>query len=180
MIKILKLAITYKDKLNKVFQNVVFQDKYKFYNFENYWQYNMKLSEDSWNDIEFVSVDDKDNIRGFLRAGISRTSDKVSSLGIMNFYDTNVTFSRDLYKFLTDLFDKFSFRKIEFTVVVDNPVEKMYDKYIEKYGGSIVGIKKEGTKLLDGNYYDVKIYEIFREDYLKCKRRKLYETRKKF
>jgi len=60
----------------------------------------MKLSEDSWNDIELVSVDNQDNVLGFFRAGILRTSDKISSLGIINFYDKNLTFSRDLYQFL--------------------------------------------------------------------------------
>ena len=48
-----------------------------------------------------------------------------------------------------------------------NPIEKMYDKYINKYGGRIIGINKQSTKLQDENYYDVKYYEIFREDYLK-------------
>jgi len=98
-----------------------------------------------------------------------RSSDKVSSLGIINFYDKNLTFSRDLYKFLKDLFEKYNFRKIEFNVVIGNPIEKMYDKYIDKYGGSIVGIRKESTRLQDGKYYDVKIYEIFRENYLGLK-----------
>lgn len=164
---ILKLAYTYKDKLQQQFQNIVFQDKYKYYNYDNYWHYTLKLSEDSWNDIELVSVDNQDNVRGFFRAGISRASDKVSSLAIINFYDKNITFSRDLYQFLKDLFEKYNFRKIEFNIVIGNPIEKMYDKYINKYGGKIVGINKQSTKLQDGNYYDVKYYEIFREDYLK-------------
>jgi len=50
-----------------------------------------------------------------------------------------------------------------------NPIEKMYDKYINKYGGRIIGINKQSTKLQDGNYYDVKYYEIFRDDYLRLK-----------
>ena len=85
----------------------------------------------------------------------------------MNFYDKNVTFSRDLYIFLTDLFNKFNFRKIEFTVVIGNPAEVMYDRIMDKYGGSIVGIKKLSTKLIDGKYYDVKMYEIFKDDFNK-------------
>jgi len=167
VVHILKLAYSYKDKLQQQFQNIIFQEKYKFYNYDNYWYYNVKLSEDSWNDIELVSINNQDNVIGFFRAGISRTSDKVSSLTIINFYDKNIVFSRDLYQFLKDLFEKYNFRKIEFNVAMGNPIEKMYDKYINKYGGKIVGINKQSTKLQDGNYYDVKYYEIFREDYLK-------------
>jgi hypothetical protein len=169
VIHILKLAYQYKDKLQVAYSNIIFQDKYKFYNFNNYWNYQLKLSESSWDDIEMTSVDQNDNVRGYLRAGISRTSDKISCLGIMNFYDTNVTFSRDLYQFLKDLFEKYNFRKFEFNVVVGNPIEKMYDKYIKKYGGSIVGIKRESTKLQDDKLYDIKLYEIFKENYMKMK-----------
>jgi len=164
---ILKLAFTYKDKLQSTFQNIVFQNKFKFYNYSNYWDCNLKLSEDSWNDIELVSVDNQDNVIGFFRASIIRTSEKVSSLGIVNFYDKNLTFSRDLYQFLKELFEKYNFRKIEFNVVIGNPIEKMYDKYIDKYGGRIIGVSSKSTRLHDGIYYDVKHYEIFRKDYLK-------------
>ena len=34
-----------------------------------------------------------------------------------------------------------------------------------KYGGSIVGTKKASTKLIDGKYYNVKMYEIFKSDF---------------
>jgi len=161
----LKIAHTYKDKLQIAYNKIILTDKYKYFNFTNYWDYAIKLSENSWNEIEAVSVDRDDNVIGFFRAGISRESDKVSSLGIINFYDKNVTFSRDLYVFLTDLFNKFNFRKIEFTVVIGNPAEVMYDRIMDKYGGNIVGIKKKSTKLVDGLYYDVKMYEIFKDDF---------------
>jgi len=166
---LLKLAHTYKDKLQAKYSEVVFQEKYKFYNCSSYWDYEVKIADDSWNNIQFVSVDEKDNIRGYLVAHISRASDKVSGLGIINFYDTNIIFSKDLYQFLKDLFEKFNLRKVEFTVVVGNPIEKMYDKYIEKYGGRIIGVSKEDSKLQDGKYYDLKYYEIFKDEYFKHK-----------
>ena len=61
---------------------------------------------------------------------------------------------------------KYNFRKIEFTVIVGNPIEKMFDKYIGKYGGRIVGIGKESVKLPDNLFYDSKLYEIFKVDFL--------------
>jgi len=161
----LKIAYTYKDKLQEVYNTIVFNDKYKYYNNSIYWSYEVKLSQDSWNNIEMVSVDKNNNVRGFFRASISRESDKISALGIMNFYDKSVTFSKDLYQFLSDLFIKYNFRKIEFTVVIGNPAEKMYDRIMKKYGGRIVGVEKLSTKLVDGLYYDVKYYEIFKEDF---------------
>ena len=165
----LKLAITYKDKLNKAFNNTILDIKYKYYYFENYWTYDIELSKDSWNRIELVSIDSNDNIKGFFSATISRTSDMVLGLSTINFENKNIIFAKDMYNFIVDLFEKYNFRKIEFSVIVGNPIEKMYDKYITKYGGCIVGTRKESTRLTDGKYYDVKQYEIFREDYLKHK-----------
>jgi len=165
----LRPAYIYQSKLQEEYNKTIFNDKYKYYNFVNYWDYIIKLTESSWNDIEMVSIDKDDNVLGFFRANISRESDKIQSLGIINFYDKNFVFSRDLYQFLVDLFDKYNFRKIEWTVVVGNPAEHMYDKVINKYGGRIVGIKEKGTKLIDGLYYDVKLYEIFKEDFDKAR-----------
>jgi hypothetical protein len=44
--------------------------------------------------------------------------------------------------------------------VVGNPAERMYDKFIEKYNGRVVGIKKNEVKLVDGKFYGLKLYEI--------------------
>ena len=149
--------------MQTAFQNITFEEKYKYYT-GGYWNYNLNLSENSLDNIQMVSIDAQDNIRGFLCAEISRNSDKISSLAIINFYGKNAVFSKDLYQFIKNLFVKFNFRKVEFGIVVGNPIEKMYDKYIEKYNGSITGIQHKSIKLQDNLYYDEKFYEIFRED----------------
>lgn len=46
----------------------------------------------------------------------------------------------DLGQALQDIFEKFKFRKLTFCVVVGNPIEKSYDKMINKYNGRIIGI----------------------------------------
>ena len=50
-------------------------------------------------------------------------------------------------------------------MIIGNPIEKSYDKMINKYGGRIVGIYKEDVKLIDGEYYDKKLYEILASEY---------------
>lgn len=167
----LKLAFPYKHKLEEEFLKTIYNDKYKYYHCSSWFNYQLKLSEDSWNEIEMVSVDTNDNVLGFLAATIRRDSDKVTSLRAINFYDLNYTFAKDFHEFLVRLFELLNMRKIEFTVVIGNPAEKMYDKYIEKYGGKITGYYRETVKLYDGNFYDMKSYELFREDYLRNKKR---------
>ena len=161
----LKPAYPYKEKLQQKYNEIIFQDKYMFYNCDVYWGYEFKLNEDSWNSLEMVSVDSKDNVIGFFKAKLDRSSEKVSSLGVANFNDANAVFAKDLKQFMLDLLFKFNFRKIEWTVVVGNPAEKMYDRFISKYGGSITGVHKETVKLQDGKYYDMKGYELFRSEF---------------
>lgn len=163
----LKPAYYYKQQIQEEYKNIVGDSKYKFYFCCSYWGYEFgTFAETSWYDLEFVSLDESGNVIGFMRADIDRESNKIKSLGIINFKNKgNVTFSKDLHKFLFDLFNVHKFRKIEFSVIVGNPIEKMYDKYCLKYGGHIVGQYKGHVKLTDGNLYGYKLYEIFKEDF---------------
>ncbi|WP_205126984.1 hypothetical protein [Oceanobacillus profundus] len=162
----LKPALLFKDQLESKFIETAYEEKYKYYVSNNYVDFELNLQRDSWTAIEFVSIDKDNNLLGFLGARIDRNSNSVSSLSVINFYDVNYTFSKDFRQFLDDLLFKFNFNKIKFSVVVGNPAEKMYDKYVEHYGGRIVGIFKEHVVLTDNHYYDWKTYEVFRKDVL--------------
>lgn len=161
----LKLAFPYREKLNQAWQSIAFDEKYQFYNGGGYWSYDVKLDDNSWDNIQMVSVDKDDNVIGYLSARIDRQSNKVSSVGAINFKDRSITFSKDFYRFLTELFTKHHFRKIEWYVIVGNPAEKMYDKIVTKYGGRMVGVRCESTMTADGILRDEKEYEIFRSNY---------------
>ncbi len=165
----LKIAYAYKDKLQIVYLDNILKDKYKYYNNGNYYNYDISnIAKNSWDALEFVSIDKNDNILGFLKADINRATNNILNLGVVNFSEhKSIIFSKDFYVFLIDLFIKYNFRKINFNVVIGNPIERMYDKYINKYGGRIVGIYKDETKLVDGTYCDSKVYEIFKSDFEK-------------
>ncbi len=157
---VLKPAYFYKDALLKQYKDIVFEDKYKYWNCDSWWQYEINIENNSWNKLQFVSVDKNDNIIGYLCASIDRDIHSVTSLGVLNFYDINVTFSRDLHKFLYNLLYEYKYRKLNFSVVIGNPAEKMYDKYVKKYNGRIVGVQKDHVKLQDNQFHDLKLYEI--------------------
>jgi hypothetical protein len=161
----LKLAYPYQDALNQVWQACVLQEKYQFYNPVNFWSYTIDLSNSSWDSIQMVSVDNDDGILGYFTAYIDRISRKVSNIGAINFGTLSITFSKDFYQFLIELFTKHHFRKVEWNVVIGNPAERMYDKIVAKYGGRIVGVRRESTTTADGVLRDEKLYEIFQCDY---------------
>lgn len=159
----LDIANKYEKELQELFMNTWFDEKYKYY-YGNYYN-EFKVDNSTYDRHQFISKDIKGKIIGYISYNIDRASHIVDGLNIINFTDDKITFALDLKIVLKDIFEKFKFRKITFCVVVGNPIEKSYDKIIKKYNGEIVGIQRKHAKLVDGEYYDVKIYEIFLEDY---------------
>lgn len=162
-------AINYSCQLTEKFNEIWFDDKYKYFNFASYYD-SFKVDDSSWNKHQFVSIDNNGNIIGYIGYNVDRQTYSCNGLGIVNFTDNKIIFGKDLRQALVDIFEKYKFRKLNFSVLIGNPIEKTYDKLIEKYNGRIVGIYFEDIKLMDGEFYNKKSYEIFRDDYLRAKK----------
>jgi len=154
-------AKVYESKLIDKFLSIYDDPKYKYFFLSGY-NFIPSIEDDEWNYIKRVSVYNEE-VLGYLSAVVDRTANKISELGVINFTNDNFIFSRDLANFINLLFYQYNFYKIKFSVVIGNPAEKMYDRFIEKYNGSIIGISKKDCRLTDGRLYDVKYYEIFRQ-----------------
>lgn len=165
----LDVAINYEDQVRERFRSVWFKEKYKYWNATSYYE-DWNPVESTWTDHQFVSVRDGIVI-GYISYCIDRADgDVVHSLNIINFEKRpSGTFALYCGHAIRSIFEKYGFRKLNFYVIVGNPIEKTYDKMIERYGGRIVGIKKKNSRLIDGKYYDEKLYEIMREDYMEAK-----------
>lgn len=160
------IAQKYSEQLKLKIANTIYDLKYMFARAGVTYEYTPEKS--TWNKHEFVSMKDSEII-GYISYNINRNDYSVSGLYIINFTDDKITFGRDLGIILDDIFRKFNFRKLTFGVYVGNPIEKSYDAAIKKFGGRIIGVEKEASRLLDGKFYDYKQYEIFREEYIKNK-----------
>jgi len=162
----LDVAIRYENEVRDELRSTWFDERYKYYAYTNYYE-DWKPEENTWSKHEFVSLREG-KVIGYMSYAIARESASVYGLGIINFEkEPSLIFAVDLGTILKDIFDKYCFRKLSFSVVVGNPIEKSYDKMCRKYGGRIVGTKKDHTRLIDGLFYDEKLYEILREDYVK-------------
>lgn len=149
-----------------------FDEKYKFYHCNSYY-FDPTFPEDTEHWHGFVSLDNDGNILGLIDYEVNRATNNVNHLGICRFTDKQSRiFSLDLRKALRDIFERFSFSKLNFEVIIGNPAEKMYDKILAKCGGRIVGVYSNEVKLSDNQYYDLKLYEITREAYMAAKSRK--------
>lgn len=176
----LEIAQLHEDELKKLFHDTWFRNKYKFYHADTFYS-NFKVDEDTWCRHQFVSVytskyDVGDSeVIGYIEYNINRRTNNVHSLAAINFSDLK-TFGIDLGEVVTDIFEKYKFNKLNFSVIVGNPIEESYDKLIEKYGGRIVGYFEKEVKLIDGAYYDEKLYEITADAYFMSKEKRRTTT----
>jgi hypothetical protein len=162
----LKQAILYEEKLKREYLEAICDDdQLKFYNSSSYRTFNFQVVDtDCWK-IQLVSVDTNDNLIGYISADIDRDSRVVSSFGIMNFTKViNIIFSKDLMNFMKSLRDKCNASKFEFCAFAGGKPEQMYRRFINKYGGRVVGTYTSSSKLLDGKYYDLTLFEVMRKD----------------
>lgn len=162
----LKPAILYKEALAEKAKIVLMEpEKYKFIDLCNYLCYNNFVVDevDEWAKVKRVSVNVNGDVLGFMKATVLRQDNSATELLFVNFDLTklSVTFVRDMEAFLQYLLK--NFRKVTFCCVVGNPAERLYDKVLEKYHGRVVGVKKQEALLQDGQFYDLKLYEIVKE-----------------
>jgi hypothetical protein len=164
-------AKPYEDRLRELFYAAAFDP---FYQFEQYSAYRepFKLPEDTWEGNHFVSVHGGEAV-GFTGYRIRRPENAADGMRIIHFagaggrdsHGNAYIFGKDVPTVLRDIFERFRFDKVNFSVVAGNPVEKTYDKPARRYGGGIVGTKKRHVRLLDGRLYNLKEYGILADDY---------------
>lgn len=161
----IKLAKPYEERLNKIWSEVCYDEKYMYYDI-NMERSPIVINESTWNGLSYVCVDSEDNIYGYIAYTTVRDIRmSVHSLRAVNFSGNKFAFARDLKTVIDEIFFKFNFRKISWSVIPGNPIERSYDNLCKRFGGRIVGTEKDAVALMDGKLYDYKMYELFKTDY---------------
>jgi hypothetical protein len=164
----LELAYLCKEALQREYARAIIKPENKFFNGGNYYEYELNIKKESFDDLQLVSVSKKEEgaycVNGYFCANLDRTTNSVIAIQTIRF-NNSIAFSLDLAEFLKSLFEKYNFRKIGWFVTIGNPAEKMYDRITAKWGGSIIGTFKDHVMLPDGKLYDQKYYEIFKSTY---------------
>lgn len=167
----LDLTIKHAEEYKKQYLNTWMKPKYMYYHYRSYYS-TPTVNDSTWEMHDFVSIHDG-KIIGNIHYQVDRVSRNVSGLGIICFEDKpSIVFGRDVIQVVSDIFEKFHFRKLSCGVVTANPIMPTYDRLITRHGGRICGIEKEEVLLVDGQYYDVKKYEILAKDWFDSKIKK--------
>ena len=153
-------AFQYKEALTRVVVKSL-DDPFYDYLWDFYTDFNVNIADSNCYNQQWVSLDNTFNVIGYFGAEIDRSCNSVSSIRIANFCkDKSITFSCDLKEFFIRLFFRYNYSKIDFSVVVGCRNEAIYDKFINRYGGRIVGTFKNHRRLQNGSLVDMKYYEI--------------------
>jgi len=163
---VLEYAKKHELKLRELFLDIAFDPFYMY--MHNYpYREDFELPKNTVDQNCFVSIW-KDQIIGYIEYQIGRYENKVYGFYAVHFGKEHpYIFGKDLITSVRDIFEKYGLNKVNFAVVIGNPVEKTYDKLINKYGGRLLGIWKQECRLIDGKLYDMKDYELLADEYFK-------------
>ncbi len=160
MLKVASMVTT-SDEINKLINN----GNYKYLNLSSYRTYDMvKLDNNEENKISRVSVNDKGDILGYFSAGVNRSNFKLNGCFFVKFTynftnpeeDEKIA-DADFKEFIDFLMNHPIFTAVGFLAVEDNPANKTYEKFMEKYKGERF-LLKNYIMLEDGKYYNVWTY----------------------
>lgn len=160
-------AKLYEVELNKLYLSILNNLDYQ-YAFNYSWRDKLEIADSTWNNMHLVSVNSQNHVIGMIFYRIDREKLIADDLQIINFKKNKLSliFGRDLRQAILDIFFKYRFHKLNFEVNIGNPAEKMYDRWIHRIGGNIVGILHDQSLLQNGYYADQKWYEVLRENFI--------------
>jgi len=164
------VANKYKDQLKELFYCTWYDMRYKYYNNHVYCD-EFELENSNWKYHDFVSTYDG-QIIGHISYIINRLTDSADNLGVINFHIDNPLYSRifavDVIRVLRDIFEKYNLSRLTFrSVMGDNPSLSKYRRIVNKFGGRVVGYWTSETRLMDNKLYDMELYEILKQDFVR-------------
>lgn len=159
----LEVANLHEEELKRCMLQTWYDDKYKYYHPTMYRHWELPAE----NNYRLFAVLDKNRmVIGYIEYWIEAHAEIAKDFIAINFSDDIITFGKDLRQVIHDIFCVYNLRKMEFVVVIGNPIESTYDRLVEKYGGAIIGIRHDHFRLIDGRFYDEKLYEIMRDSFI--------------
>ena len=154
-------AVLYKEQIIKEMQKYYYTDDmmYEVGELDNRVP-DIANEPDRWT-FQYAIIDGKENLIGYLAYSVDWYASCVYNFGLFSFNRGSVLLGRDLFAKMEELVS--NFHRIEWRVVGGNPVERSYNKFCEKHGGT-KHVLKDVIKDRDGNYRDVIIYEVINNE----------------
>jgi hypothetical protein len=158
----LDIADKYADQVNIMRANMLMNiEKYKYAEYDNLSEYVPKKN--TWMGLDFVSLNGEGEVKGYIFFAIGRPN---YNFGMKSVGSSGYNMMPDFRLAIDKVFREYKANKISFSVLVGNPAEVLYDRFIDSLGGRIVGYREKHECNLINELCDVKIYEIMRSNYM--------------
>lgn len=161
----LDLAVRHSQELQREYLATVGDPFYNFYYPRIDQTYYIPLVDDNGSRLQYVSLDDN-GVAGYIGCFIDHLTRTAHGIEAIRFRQSK-EFQADIYRFLDMLFARFGTDKAVWDVVVGNPVERYFDTLAAFYGINIAGVFHKAVMLPNGQLYDRKYYEFFKEEFIK-------------
>lgn len=162
----LKPAQLYKEELQKKNIETWYDQRYIYYH-SGTGAYEIEFADNNCQKHQFVSVDENDNVIGYISYKIDWCALSADNFGIISYDIGNISFLRDCYQVVCDLFEKYHMNRVGWFAYADNPAVKGYRSFIEKHGGRECAYLRQVAKLTDGKLHDAVEFEILAEEFHK-------------
>lgn len=159
----LKPAQLYKEELNKKILEKWYTDDLAYY---TGWHGESiaDLPDNNATRHDFVSVD-HGNVIGYISYNIDYVSLSARDWGAINFDKGNLTFAKDLFQAIEDVFYKYNMHRMEWCCIADNPIIHSYRTFIRLHGGRECGYFRQCAVLPDGLWHDSVQFEILETEF---------------
>lgn len=173
----LVLAYDHKDEVEGLYSDLMRQDRFKWMSSSPIfnrpdWE---KLNSFNYEKQMYLSVkkDDEETstMLGIIEYNIDHWRQSIAGFSCIrvddNDDDNGYIFMKDMLQVVFEIFHKYGFRKLNWCVIVGNPVEASWDKFCKLAGGRVVGTFKDDAYTSDRVFRDVKHYEVLKDDFYK-------------
>ena len=152
-------AILKKNEIQEAFKRYYYSDDMMYETGGlNNWLQNIQ-EETEIGRFQFAIVNSKEKLVGYLDYHIDWYNSCASRFGLISFDRGNPIVGMDLYSELKKLIYEYKLHRIEWRMIGGNPIEKNYDKFCDKFGGT-KHILRDAIKDKYGKYHNDIIYEI--------------------
>lgn len=162
----LRPAQLYKEELNKKNYETWYDQRYMYYH-SGTGAYDIQLADNNCSNHQFVSVDENDNVIGYISYKIDWQALSADRFGIISYSLGNLTFVKDVYQAICDLFEKYHMNRVSWFAFAENPAVNGYRNFIKKHGGVECAYHRQISKLVDGKLHDAIQFEILAEEFHK-------------
>ena len=125
----------------------------------------ISLPDNNYDVHHFVSVDNNDNVIGYICYNVDWNALSADSFGMISFNKNSVIFAKDIYQAVCDIFEKYNLNRMSWVSFADNPAIRGYRNFINKHGGRECAHYRQVARLQDGKLHDSVSFEILASEW---------------